>query len=148
MSLRNSTKSQLLQNFLDKVWDTFVIQTKFTESRVLAAFNRSDPLEFQKLLRVGNLTDIRREQSARPQEWLEKHGTCGDHIKSGPSTIPQAGRGAFATRFLPEGTAVSHLPLIHISDKSVLEMFHFRWVTGKPYPDPKLGLQGYQLLLN
>lgn len=47
--------------------------------------------------------------------WLQRHGKCQDHMRPGPSTIPHAGRGAFATRFLPKGTAVGYAPLIHVA---------------------------------
>ena len=47
--------------------------------------------------------------------WLQKHGKCQDHMRPGPSTIPYAGRGAFATRFLPMGTVVGYAPLIHVA---------------------------------
>ena len=55
-----------------------------------------------------------RKQSMQSIEWLNEWGYCQDHIKPAPSTIPQAGRGAFATRDLPEGTVVGYAPLIHI----------------------------------
>ena len=56
-------------------------------------------------------------------EWLEEHGQCADNIRNGPSTIPQAGRGAFATRFIPSGGLVAPAPLIHISNKTQLDMY-------------------------
>ena len=59
-----------------------------------------------------------RGQSVRDLDWLYTHPNsyCQDHIKPGLSTIPQAGRGAFATRFLPAGTVVGYSPLIHIGE--------------------------------
>ncbi len=48
-------------------------------------------------------------------EWLQEHGKCQDHIRPGHSTIPHAGRGAFATRFLPKGSVVGYAPLIHVA---------------------------------
>lgn len=47
-------------------------------------------------------------------EWLQEHGKCQDHLKPGRSTIEAAGRGAFATRFLPKGSVVGYAPLIHV----------------------------------
>jgi SET domain len=52
--------------------------------------------------------------SRRTLEWLNEHGRCQDHIQPLISTIPQAGRGAFATRDLPQGTVVGYSPLIHV----------------------------------
>ena len=62
-------------------------------------------------------------QSVRDITWLEKHGTCMDNIRPGRSTIPQAGRGAFASRFIPKNSVVAPAPLIHIPDKSILRIF-------------------------
>ena len=55
-----------------------------------------------------------RKQSMRSIEWLNEWGYCQDHIKPAKSTLEQAGRGAFATRDLPEGTVVGYAPLVHI----------------------------------
>ena len=64
-----------------------------------------------------------REQGKRSVEWLQKNGKCQDHLKPGNSTIPQAGRGAFASRSLPKGTVMAYAPLIHIGNqRSILEI--------------------------
>jgi hypothetical protein len=55
-----------------------------------------------------------RKQSIRTLDWLNDNGYCQDHIIPGRSTIPQAGRGAFAARDLPLGTIVGYSPLIHM----------------------------------
>lgn len=61
-----------------------------------------------------------RKEGVRDLEWLKKHGRCQDHIRPDISTIPQAGRGAFATRFLPKGTIVGYSPLIHMGNNRKL----------------------------
>lgn len=47
-------------------------------------------------------------------EWLQEHGTCLDNIIAAPSTIPQAGRGAFATRTMTDGQIIAPAPLIQV----------------------------------
>jgi hypothetical protein len=54
---------------------------------------------------------------------LEENGQCMDNIKDGVSTIPDAGRGAFANRFIPKGGLVAPAPLIHIPDRSIFTMY-------------------------
>lgn len=71
-------------------------------------------LEFHKAPVYSVVKKFLREQSVRKPEWLHRNGYCQDHIRPGRSTIPQAGRGAFATRDLPEGTVVGYSPLIHM----------------------------------
>jgi len=58
--------------------------------------------------------DFIRKQSVHSLDWLDEHGYCQDHLKPGISTIPQAGRGAFASRDLPAGTIVGYAPLVHV----------------------------------
>lgn len=46
------------------------------------------------------------------------------NIVPGNSTIPHAGRGAFATRFIPKGGLVAPALLIHFADKTTLNMYN------------------------
>lgn len=60
------------------------------------------------------------------REWLQENGFCMDWIEAGQSTLAQAGRGAFATRFIPKGTVIALAPLIHIvdPDKEIVDWSH------------------------
>lgn len=46
----------------------------------------------------GGLRSLYEPSSTRSVEYLERHGRCIDTIVPGKSTLPQAGRGAFAKR--------------------------------------------------
>jgi hypothetical protein len=88
------------------------------------------PSELEQELEEGTDTDTSTKTEASPKppetreywrdqqvvslEWLHQHGKCQDHLRPGVSTIPNAGRGAFATRDLPKGTIVGYAPLIHV----------------------------------
>lgn len=61
--------------------------------------------------------------SIRSQEWLREHGRCMDNLKDGISTIPHAGRGAFARRFIPKGGLVAPAPLIHIPNRTIFAVY-------------------------
>jgi hypothetical protein len=112
----------MYQDILQDVWDTFVRKSICTDSRVLGAFHHNDPQELE-LLKDKSISQLRFEQSIRSLEWLQQYGICADHIHEGPSTLRQAGRGAMAARYLPTGTVVAHMPLIHITDRSLLDMY-------------------------
>jgi hypothetical protein len=60
-------------------------------------------------------------QTTRPLTWLRSHGYCLDNIKPGTSRIPDAGRGAFATRPLPKGSIVAPVPVVPILDRRVMD---------------------------
>lgn len=59
------------------------------------------------------------KQHHRSIDWLNRRGYCQDHIYPKNSEIPQAGRGAFATRDLPKGTIVGYSPLVHMGTRGL-----------------------------
>jgi hypothetical protein len=143
-------KKNLMDSVPDAVfhdlWDTLIRRSTYTASRVIGGFHHDDPEELDILEKKNmTLTQLRIEQGIRPTAWLEEHGTCADHIEARPSTIPQAGRGAFTRRFLPKGTIIAQMPLIHILDKSLMEMYH---PDEQGRPNSQLGIAGRQLLTN
>ena len=90
-----------------------------------------------------------RKRSVRALEWLEEHGQCADNIGVGKSTIPDAGRGAFATRFVPSGGLVSPAPLVHIGDLDTMTMFMEHVYNKKDTLVPnRSGTYTWQLMLN
>jgi hypothetical protein len=113
-------------------------------------------------------------QSTRSLEELERSGKCLDNIRYAKSSIPSAGRGAFAARFIPgklmyvilavysvgyfnsqlccfvkEGGLVAPAPLLHVPDRGILKMFADKVDprTGEEYRDISKPA-GQQLLLN
>ena len=66
----------------------------------------------------------RRTVFNRSVEWIQTNGRCLDNIYPKESTLPQAGQGAFAARYLPRGSIVVPVPLlVQIPDKSVLTIY-------------------------
>eukprot|EP00934_Nitzschia_sp_Nitz4_P005813 Nitzschia sp. Nitz4//scaffold78_size91513//6535//8461//NITZ4_004913-RA/size91513-snap-gene-0.119-mRNA-1//1//CDS//3329558082//5803//frame0 len=101
-------------------WETFVIRSAWNASRTFAAL--PPPEEYDDMLEMG-LKNLKKSKMVRDQEWLREHGACADNMYSNESTIKQAGHGAFASRKLKEGSVVLPIPLIHIPNRSVLEMY-------------------------
>jgi hypothetical protein len=131
----------------EDLWDVFIRNNKFDGSRIFGAFHHDDPNELEMLKKM-TLQSLRRLQSTRSLEWIEEHGTCGDHLKAGPSELAQAGRGAFASRFLPADAVVAHVPLIHISDRGRLIMYQLETRSKQRRPSRSAGILGHQILLN
>lgn len=76
-----------------------------------------DDLDDALLAATSNDMGVLHQPAAtRSVDWLQEHGRCLDHIRPGPSTLPQAGRGAFATRYLPAGTRITTSPVHHVVD--------------------------------
>lgn len=58
----------------------------------------------------------------RTLQWIEKNGICLDLIKPGKSSIPDAGKGAFAKSFIKKDTIISPVPLLTITDRNLLKI--------------------------
>lgn len=56
-------------------------------------------------------------------KWLEENGQCLDGLYSGPSTVQDAGKGAFARRAFAPGGLITPSPLLMIGSKSTLDMY-------------------------
>ena len=103
----------------------------------------------QDILEDGGTAWQDYNRSVKDLHWLEEHGQCMDNIAPGISNIPDAGRGAFATRFIPSGGLVSPTPLIHVGDLDILAMFmeHVYNEEDRLVPN-RSGVYTWQLLLN
>jgi len=142
-SLRDSL-AYVSEEIMIDLWKQFVFETEFDMSRVLGAFRKTQN-EWEQLHQNMTLKEIRIQEGLRTDEWLREHGTCGDNMQEGVSTLRQAGRGAFATRKLIKDSIVAPLPLIHVSDRSMLDMFEFQNIRNKTTMQ---GILGEQLFVN
>ena len=71
---------------------------------------------------TGTLTVTKHTfKPTRPVEWLKEYGWCIDNIEIGISTIPDAGRGAFARLPLQRGGIVAPAPLQVFRDRAVFK---------------------------
>ena len=84
---------------------------------------------------------------ARNNTWIEENGICLDNIIPKRSTLKQAGKGAFAQRFIQQGTIVVPVPLLPILNKDALDMFDLS-DDGNHDVGAKRKVVGRQLLLN
>ena len=91
--------------------------------------------------------ELKRE--IKSPEWLKENGKCMDNLRPLPSTISQAGRGAFATRFLAEGSLVVTAPLIQVPRaRDVFRQYAYNLTaSGEWIRDPERPA-GYQLMMN
>lgn len=76
--------------------------------------------ELESIRSSGGLLGRLDKQHTRSKKWLMNNGICLDNLRVGASTILEAGRGAFAAKFLPKDSVITPCPLIHTHQK-VLE---------------------------
>lgn len=107
-------------DFTRDLWDVVMSQAIY-DTRSGNAL----PLTFEDMQLAHGIgaAESRRRHSIRTKEWLRKHGRCMDNIRPGISTIPQAGRGAFASRFIPLGGLVAPGPVLHMANRTSLNVY-------------------------
>merc|ERR1712127_973672 len=113
----------------------------------------SDPSQLKEFVEEGGAITSRVPGSMRSLKWLETNGLCMDNIKPGPSTIPYAGRGAFANRDISEGDLVAPVPLVHIPEETIMDMhelagYEIDMEPGYTYLRESDEITGLQLLFN
>lgn len=110
--------SSLFQDLWDLIRDPDVINN----SRLSSALP-NNYTQLADTLSSGGTSMGHYNNSIRTIRWLQENGSCMDNIKGGNSKIPQAGRGAFATRFIAKGSLVAPAPLVHIPERKVFTMY-------------------------
>ena len=128
-------------DFTRDLWDVIKTQGKY-ETKGSNAL----PLTFEDMQSAQTIgsAESRLPYSVRSLEWLNEHGRCMDNIRPGNSTIEQAGRGAFATRFIPEGGLVAPGPVLHVPNRTALNLYDM----GEDGLRDLTKLVGMQLVLN
>ena len=104
------------------LWDIITNSFPYT-SRVKHAL----PRNHKDVVRAihGNIQTIEEENSIRSVPYLKEHGKCMDNIVPKVSSIPHAGYGAFATRFISKNSLIAPAPVVHIVDgKSTVNMYN------------------------
>jgi SET domain len=110
-------------NFISEdLYQLMVHDHPFMMARTMHALP-SNTTMIDHILMTGGTSNATFNETIRTLQWLEENGSCMDNIKDGVSTIPHAGRGAFANRFIPKGGLVAPTPLIHMGDRDVLTMY-------------------------
>ena len=79
----------------------------------------------------------------RDVDWLKRRGTCADNIR-GSSTMTLIERGAAANQWIIGKDVIAPVPLIHIPDREVLNMY----IGEDETPKSERKLLGQQMLLN
>ena len=83
----------------------------------------------------------------RSEEWIRTNGKCLDNISPGRSTLSQAGMGGFAKRMIRKGEDVVPVPVLLISNSSILNMEEDRHSNENLFKPLEIS-QRKQLLLN
>jgi SET domain len=128
-AMKNTTadaRNQLLITILQDLYENLILVLKRRfDARTLNAL----PDTFQEAHQAyenGDITAVLQPKHVHSLDDLEAHGACLDHMRPGPSTLPNAGHGAFATRPLPAGTVITKSPLFHTPTEDYLYMYQYQ----------------------
>jgi len=121
--LHKLNHSAMSSAFFSDVWNYINnLRSTWKESRTLHALPADESL-IETIKSAGGTSMQHYNNSIRSLEWLRTHGQCMDNIRDSVSTIPHAGRGAFASRNISKGGLVAPAPLVHIPYRDILMMF-------------------------
>jgi SET domain len=124
--LDQASKLELYQFLMKDVMEAAAGASK---GQQIARMLPDDPSKLKDVMEAGGAFYLSSPNAVRKIDWLEENGLCMDNIRPGPSTVPYAGRGAFARRKIPKGGLVAPVPLIQIPDEEVLDMHKVKPVT-------------------
>jgi hypothetical protein len=143
-------KDDIMDFMLDKVLGVATGANAKTINSLIPA----NPRKLKKVQEAGGTFMYRYRDMIKSTQWLRKNGICLDAIQGGISSIPNAGRGAFASRYIRQGETITITPMVHIADKDLLTMYPIvemtdekSGVTSQLY-DKGQGPIGKQLLMN
>lgn len=128
----------------ESLW--FAVQNLSWTSRGVNAL-RTSVSQARQVASQG-IRSIYQPQSIRRLDQLESEGRCQDNIRHGVSTLPHAGRGAFATRSLKAGEKVSGSPLLHIPNLIFTNMYARKRTLDGKWARNKTEIVGRQILVN
>jgi hypothetical protein len=97
------------------------------QSRTLAAMPASVTEVDYVMDVLSSSRNIHDDRSNRDMPWLELHGACLDNLILGNSTVLSAGRGAFSQKFIPSGSILAPVPLVHVPDRAIFNMYGGRY---------------------
>ncbi len=103
--------------------DVLAAAAGIKKGKKIASMMPERPDGLQEFQAKGGVVALTNPQTIRTLPWLAENGRCMDNLRPGPSTIPHAGRGAFATRLLAPGSKIAPIPLVQLPNREVLAMY-------------------------
>jgi SET domain len=111
------------------------------------------PRTYEAVMKTADkgIRSLYQPAAQKPFEEIQAQGRCIDNIRHARSTLPDAGRGAFASRPMVTGQVITGSPLLHIPDREFVSMYKIEPDPTNPGGRWKRNLDekiGHQILLN
>ena len=117
--MSDDLKEEMLDFMLDKVLGA----AGGNRAAMIRSLIPQNYRKIRKVKEAGGTFLYRNRDAIKNQKWLEKNGFCVDNMYSGMSTIPAAGRGAFASRDISEGETISIIPTVLFGTGDLMNMY-------------------------
>lgn len=118
------------------------------KAKRISAILPARPNYLYQVKEAGGALKFSKPAIHRSIDWLKQFGRCMDNIAPGASTIPNAGRGAFATRAISKGASVAPVPLVHVPFRDIFNMHELTQTEEGDYIRESNQVKHQQLLLN
>jgi SET domain len=115
---------KLRNDILDFMLDKVLLGTDGKHASIIRSLIPDRPDKLQQVKEIGGTFMYRNKDMIRSQEWLKKRGLCVDNLVADISTVPDAGRGAFARRPIAAYDIISPVPLFPILYEEVLDVYN------------------------
>ena len=126
---KNSTLMELEEEIMDFMLDRVLERVAGKHAKTIRSLIPANPRKLQKVKDSGGTFMYRYPDIKKSLSWLEENGMCLDNLRMGASTIPDAGRGAFAARPFKRGEKITVSPLLHIANQDLMNMYEVVDVT-------------------
>ncbi len=133
-----SPRKERIVSLLPKTLDE--IQSLFA---VAGAISR----QFDEVVNPLSFALAKTTVKSRETAWIINNGVCLDSIFTSESSLPLAGNGAKSKYLIHQGDIIAPMPLLHISDQSLLTTYQAH-VNGQTIAHDLNEKVGAQLLLN
>lgn len=145
----------LQDEVVDFMLDTILESADGKHAKILRSLLPPHPKKLRRVKAAGGTFAYRNKDIIKSQDWLKTHGLCVDNLVAGKSTIPEAGRGAFARRAIKKDEIISPVPMLPILNEEVFEQYSKTMEVMDPktnktkvvFDDTVLS-SGYHLMLN
>lgn len=128
------------------LWNLVMHHWPWEKSRTMNALPHS--YESMDMIITKGIQAYHQQFAIRSIHDLEHNGRCADNIVPGPSTLKQAGQGAFATRNLSRGTIITGTPVLFLPSDHFFNMYKGNWMNKNHEELDANTVRKYQLLLN
>lgn len=115
--------AELQDEVIDFMLDTVLEGADGKHAKVIRSLLPPRPKKLRRVKEAGGTFAYRNNDIIKSQDYLKTHGLCVDNLVSGKSTIPDAGRGAFARRPIKKNEVISPVPMLPVLNEEVFEQF-------------------------